>query len=108
MTNHEKQLFIKLLAYAAVTTDGAEGPEVDHAETMLDRKERLKTINQARAALGVYGANLVAGVRVDSPALGIYGGVIKKRKGRTAYVEIYNSHEGVITRRILIDNLTKA
>ena len=51
--------------------------------------------------------NLAPGVFVDAPAHHVYGGIITKIKGRTAYVEVFEAVDGTITRRFCLDDLQK-
>ncbi|MBH05154.1 MAG: hypothetical protein CMJ20_02415 [Phycisphaeraceae bacterium] len=48
---------------------------------------------------------LKPGAEVDAPRHHVYGGVIKKIKGRVAYVDIYEATEGTITRRFSLGDL---
>lgn len=48
---------------------------------------------------------LKPGTEVDAPRHQVYGGVIKKIRGRVAYVMVFEATEGTITRRLALGDL---
>ena len=104
MTKQEMNILKKLTGYAASMADGAlTRSEGQAAELLADRGELIAAVEEARAV--IRRSELKPGAEVDAPRHCVFGGVIKKIKGKTAYVDIYEATEGTITRRFAIGDL---
>ena len=86
------------MADGCVTRDEGQA-----AELLADRSELIAAVETARAV--IRRAELKPGAEVDAPRHRVFGGVIKKIQGRTAYVDVFEATEGTITRRLALGDL---
>ena len=98
------EILKQLTGYAASMADGClTRDEGQAAERLAERGKLIAAVKTARAVIRA--AELKPGAEVDAPRHRIFGGVIKKIKGKTAYVDIFEATEGTITRRLALGDL---